>query len=285
MTGFELLDRIRACEVCARVPVIVSPGRDLTRQEDENLRKYTDRIIIKGVRSPDRLLDESAVLACGMYVDLHWIRAGKAETPEQSEFTSAYQRIVARWARNQSAMRGDKSVDDGEEADAWLAPIQLNEGQMGVDSASASAGPLMDITATPTCRDGQPSTGATTSYVPEAEPRRGPVIHARATMGKPFPSSRASDKGFLPLTLDEYLEVLDWTGRQLRSDKQGSIPDHLAPILERLRIDSRHWLQTVTQFAKRVHYAVGRLGSMQEHARRQGRRWLQGVRFCAAAFT
>ncbi|KJR99450.1 MAG: histidine kinase [Desulfobulbaceae bacterium BRH_c16a] len=61
MTGFELLDLIRGCEICARVPVIVYTGRDLTRQEEENLRKFTESIIIKGVRSPERLLDESAL--------------------------------------------------------------------------------------------------------------------------------------------------------------------------------------------------------------------------------
>ena len=61
MTGFELLEQIRGCEICARVPVIVYTGRDLTRQEEENLRKFTESIIIKGVRSPERLLDESAL--------------------------------------------------------------------------------------------------------------------------------------------------------------------------------------------------------------------------------
>jgi hypothetical protein len=39
-----------------------------------------------------------------------------------------------------------------------------------------------------------------------------------------------------------YLALLDWTGRQVRSDKRDAIPDHLAPILERLRIRSGHWL-------------------------------------------
>jgi hypothetical protein len=41
----------------------------------------------------------------------------------------------------------------------------------------------------------------------------------------------------LPLELPKYLSLLDWTSRQLRAGKRGSIPDHLAPILDRLRIN------------------------------------------------
>jgi hypothetical protein len=233
----------------------------------------------------DRLLDESAVLACSLYVDLNWIRAGKADTPEQSEFTSAYQRIQARWARNQQVLRGQTRVDDRELLDAWLAPISLNEGPGGVDSAPTAPDNPVDATATPAASSELPSAGPTSSYCPGRECFRETASIAPARMGNPFPSPRVSEKGFLPMTLDEYLQILDWTGRQLRSDKRGAIPDHLAPILDRLRINPRNWLDTVTDFAKRVHNAVGRRESMREHARRQGRRWLQGVQFCASAFT
>ena len=47
----------------------------------------------------------------------------------------------------------------------------------------------------------------------------------------PLPSSnnlRASDKGVLSITVADYLELVDWTGRQLHSDNKGSIPEHFA---------------------------------------------------------
>ena len=49
-------------------------------------------------------------------------------------------------------------------------------------------------------------------------------------------SRRASDKGLLPISVEDYLQLLDASGRILRDDKAGSIPTQLAPILERLGI-------------------------------------------------
>src|SRR5688572_11814470 len=47
---------------------------------------------------------------------------------------------------------------------------------------------------------------------------------------------RASDKGLLDISLDEYLQLLDCAGRQHRTGKRGAIPASLAPIVERLGI-------------------------------------------------
>jgi len=52
------------------------------------------------------------------------------------------------------------------------------------------------------------------------------------------------------LAVDDYLRLLDWTGRELRRDKPGSIPRELAPILERLRINAAWWPATVKQFGR-----------------------------------
>ena len=56
--GSELLRRMSTEDICSFPPVIVYTGRNLTRDEEADLLKYSRSIIIKGARSPERLLDE-----------------------------------------------------------------------------------------------------------------------------------------------------------------------------------------------------------------------------------
>ena len=58
MQGGELLERMSHEELCSFPPVIVYTGRNLTRDEEAQLLRYSRSIIIKGARSPERLLDE-----------------------------------------------------------------------------------------------------------------------------------------------------------------------------------------------------------------------------------
>lgn len=57
-SGYDLLERMADNEAVAFPPVIVYTGRALTRDEEQRLRRYSKSIIIKGARSPERLLDE-----------------------------------------------------------------------------------------------------------------------------------------------------------------------------------------------------------------------------------
>ncbi len=50
------------------------------------------------------------------------------------------------------------------------------------------------------------------------------------------------------LYFQDYLELLDWTGRMIRSDKRGSIDGDLPPILARLQISPEQWKLNTTQF-------------------------------------
>ena len=63
--------------------------------------------------------------------------------------------------------------------------------------------------------------------------------------------------GSLRETLDQYLKLLDWTGRQIRKDKVGAIPKDCAPILERLECSAETWVDFVKNFRKRFRNEAG----------------------------
>jgi len=86
---------------------------------------------------------------------------------------------------------------------------------------------------------------------------------------------RASDKGFLPISLCAYLELLDWTGREIRSGKRGAIPSHLAKILTRLGLNTTHWCDLVSKFGRYFKRAVGTAAHLKEEAARRGQHWMQ----------
>lgn len=61
MSGFDLLEHIRKQDESRRLPVIIHTGRSLSREEELKLRHYTESIIIKGAKSPERLLNEATL--------------------------------------------------------------------------------------------------------------------------------------------------------------------------------------------------------------------------------
>jgi CheY-like chemotaxis protein len=70
MTGFELLNQINRDESLAKCPVIVYTGQALTEEENAQLLKYANSVIIKGVKSPERLMDETALFLHRVVADM-----------------------------------------------------------------------------------------------------------------------------------------------------------------------------------------------------------------------
>ena len=159
------------------------------------------------------LLDECGLLTAMVYVDLNPIRAGIAASPEDSEFTSIYERI--------RELRGKTTEDEGVERGA-----------------------------------------------------KAPLL--------PFRTPGA-DKT-IPYRLDGYLELVDWTGRQVRKDKCGAIDDQLPPILVRLNIDADAWRLAMRPRGNVFGRALGRLDRMQLHAKTLGQSWIRGLRAAERAF-
>jgi CheY-like chemotaxis protein/signal transduction histidine kinase len=70
MSGFEVLERMRGEEQLADVPVVVFTGRELSANEDAQLHSMARSIVVKGVESPERLLDETALFLHRVFSDL-----------------------------------------------------------------------------------------------------------------------------------------------------------------------------------------------------------------------
>ena len=61
MSGFEVLERLRETPSLGDVPVVVFTGKELSPAEDARLRTLARSVVVKGVESPERLLDETAL--------------------------------------------------------------------------------------------------------------------------------------------------------------------------------------------------------------------------------
>ncbi len=173
--------------------------------------------------------DASAILLCGIYVDLNPYRAGEAESPEKARYTSLFQRLQAQGMRKNAADRPD----------AWLGELTLPPERKS-DEALAYAS-----------RSGR----------------------------------RASDQGILPISLADYVKLLQWTAQQLRSGQRSTIPHDLAAVLDHLNVKHDAWLETVEQYEEGFGHAVGRPASLVAVAQRMELKHLKGVSACRSAFT
>jgi hypothetical protein len=89
----------------------------------------------------------------------------------------------------------------------------------------------------------------------------------------------------LPFRLDGYLELVDWTRRVLREDKRGSIPETHPPILERLRIDPKHWLYMTQGFESRFKGLVGTAFRLKAACARLGYKRTSNLNRCQRPFS
>jgi HAMP domain-containing protein/CheY-like chemotaxis protein/signal transduction histidine kinase len=70
ISGFELLEKIQGEPALRDLPIVVFTGKELTADEETRLRTMAKSIIIKGVQSPERLLDETALFLHRIVTDL-----------------------------------------------------------------------------------------------------------------------------------------------------------------------------------------------------------------------
>jgi hypothetical protein len=201
------------------------------------------------------LLDEAAILAGAMYVDLNPIRAALAQSLEDSHFTGAKSRIddlkdsKFRLAEASIATSGSHADNQPTRSPARVHPQPKRTSRWERSRGRQRSGWLSPL---------------------EIKEVADPVGPDPSQCGR-----RASLKGFLKMSVLRYLELLDWTGRQLRNDKPGQIPETVAPILDRLGIESDRWLDLAHQFGRLFKRASGSSISLSVEAGRRGQHGLQ----------
>jgi CheY-like chemotaxis protein len=70
MSGFDVLEQLRDTPALNDLPVVVFTGKELSPEEDARLRTLARSVVLKGVESPERLLDETALFLHRVVADL-----------------------------------------------------------------------------------------------------------------------------------------------------------------------------------------------------------------------
>jgi hypothetical protein len=190
---------------CLNEPI----AREANREDNVTGRFWEGRF------TSQALLDEKALAACMVYVDLNPIRAQMATTPEASNHTSIQRRIT--------------------KAQHVLLPNH---------------------------RDQQPE-------------------QLLLFAGNPREDMPAG----LPFRLTDYIELVDWSGRILREDKKGAIPEDIPEILQRLQLDARHWCYLNRHFEHPFKHLVGAAHHVRSACEVLGQRWVHGISQCERLFS
>ena len=94
----------------------------------------------------------------------------------------------------------------------------------------------------------------------------------------PFASNSNTRQRSVPMRYEDYLQLVDGTGRALRAGKRGAIPETMAPILERLGMEPIDWVREMKYYGRWYYRAVGSLHSLQSYCEHLGQKWLKGSR-------
>ena len=187
------------------------------------------------------LADDGAVLACMAYVDLNPVRAKMAESLQESEFTSVFDRITGK--------RGRAKV------------VKMQDARFKAQDSSGE-------------EDG--NAGREGTVTDEEIVRARDEAEADAWL---CPMGEAAGRDtVLEISLEGYLSLVEWTGQSLRADKRGALQEKTRDILGQLDLDVEGWVETVREFGRIYHRVAGNEESLRDKARLHGQRWVAGVK-------
>ncbi|MFT5225640.1 MAG: hypothetical protein ACI8XX_001392 [Polaribacter sp.] len=77
----------------------------------------------------------------------------------------------------------------------------------------------------------------------------------------------------LRFKLTDYLELVDWTGRILRDDKRGAIPESTPQTLQQLNVEPKHWCDLSKNFESQFKSLVGTSYHIKQACKQLGKQW------------
>jgi CheY-like chemotaxis protein len=94
MSGVELIEQLKATGVIDSLPIIVYTAKDLTKQEETELRRFAETIIVKDVSSMERLLDETALFLHRVEANLPQAKQRMLEQVHKTDPVLAGKRVL-----------------------------------------------------------------------------------------------------------------------------------------------------------------------------------------------
>ncbi|WP_111979584.1 transposase [Algibacillus agarilyticus] len=179
------------------------------------------------------LLDQTAILACMAYVDLNPIRANMADTPETSDFTSIQERIgvanhLIEPQVNNARTDNDKAANENSDNDS------TNNNKAVYENSD---------------NDKMVNKQTIVSSLDNIKP---------ASL-LPFAGNShiSNNPTHIPYELINYLQLVDWTARQLKPNKRGKMNDNTPEILKRLNITVDNWLEYSSHIEDQFGFSLG----------------------------
>jgi REP element-mobilizing transposase RayT len=118
---------------------------------------------------------------------------------------------------------------------------------------------------------------ATSRHTSVARRAKALRAHELAPSDRLRPIAGTVSKVFPPITVSDYVALVDFTGRHLHAGKRGRIAATEPPALRRLGLDAEHWTMQVKGIGSGYWRAVGAIDELQAKASEMGQRWLCGV--------
>ena len=106
--GFEVLQQVRRQEKLRDLPVIIYTSRDLTPEEERQMKKYAERIVVKDARAPERLLDETAMFLHRVVAKMPEAQRHAIENQQRENAASTRTAPSATRAPNQTPLSPDE---------------------------------------------------------------------------------------------------------------------------------------------------------------------------------